>query len=245
MNRKDTFNKTTNQFEFPQTPARVQLSIWPGGKETNAKGTIDWAGGVIDWNHEDIKNVGYFYAAFESVEIECYQTNSPPGTNKGKSYWYDDIAGTNDTVKDGNKDTVMGSFLATGLNPDEGKKEKDDKDDKKDKDKDDKDDKKAPAQIPGGGNGATGKDHSDADKDNSKPDSSDDSTDTSSSGSGDASPPDPKNCDVSSFHSDCSSKSASKDSDKSTDGGNGEGAASRSGASALAVIIAVCALFWL
>lgn len=38
--RADTWNATTNQWDFPQTPARVQLSIWPGGLATNAAGTI-------------------------------------------------------------------------------------------------------------------------------------------------------------------------------------------------------------
>ena len=27
VKKSDTFNKTSNQFDFPQTPARVQLSI--------------------------------------------------------------------------------------------------------------------------------------------------------------------------------------------------------------------------
>ncbi|KAF3353355.1 Zinc finger transcription factor ace1 [Verticillium dahliae VDG1] len=72
--RKDTWNETTQGWDFPQTPARVQLSIWPGGLESNAKGTIDWAGGVIDWEHEDIKKVGYFYAAVSDVEINGRDT---------------------------------------------------------------------------------------------------------------------------------------------------------------------------
>ncbi|CRK38022.1 hypothetical protein BN1723_015278 [Verticillium longisporum] len=95
--RKDTWNETTQGWDFPQTPARVQLSIWPGGLESNAKGTIDWAGGVIDWEHEDIKKVGYFYAAVSDVEIKCWDAKSAPGTNNGKSYIYDNWLGRNNT----------------------------------------------------------------------------------------------------------------------------------------------------
>ncbi|RAL67108.1 hypothetical protein DID88_007888 [Monilinia fructigena] len=74
--RADTWNATANQWNFPQTPARVQLSLWPAGLATNSQGTIEWAGGIIDWDSEDIKNNGYYYASFESVEISCYNGKS-------------------------------------------------------------------------------------------------------------------------------------------------------------------------
>lgn len=115
-----TFNETSNQYEFPQTPSRVQLSIWPGGLETNAKGTIDWAGGPIDWDSDEIKKYGYYFATFSDVTVECYKTNSPPGTNKGISYWYNDIRATNDTVVDGDKPTILKSFEATGTDMEKG-----------------------------------------------------------------------------------------------------------------------------
>jgi hypothetical protein len=114
--RSDTWNATSNQWMFPQTPARIQLSIWPGGLPSNAPGTISWAGGVIDWNAQDIQNNGYYYATFESVTVSCFNATSPPGTNTGTSYTYDNFAGTNDTVVDGDKPTVLKSFLGTGTN---------------------------------------------------------------------------------------------------------------------------------
>lgn len=43
--RSETWNATSNQWAFPQTPSRVQISIWPGGASTNAPGTVQWAGG--------------------------------------------------------------------------------------------------------------------------------------------------------------------------------------------------------
>lgn len=114
--RKDTWNATANQWYYPQTPARVQISIWPGGLASNAKGTIDWAGGEIDWNGDDIKSNGYYYAQFESVEVKCYDADTAPGTNKGKSYTYKNKAGTNDTVVDGDKPTILKSLLGSGTN---------------------------------------------------------------------------------------------------------------------------------
>ncbi|RDW66099.1 hypothetical protein BP6252_09734 [Coleophoma cylindrospora] len=115
-NRADTWNATSNQWGFPQTPARVQLSIWPGGLATNAQGTIDWAGGAINWNSEDIQSHGYDYAMFQSVTVDCYNATKAPGTNTGVSYTYNNFAGTNDTVIDGDKPTVLKSLVGTGTN---------------------------------------------------------------------------------------------------------------------------------
>jgi len=115
-NRADTWNATSNRWDFPQTPARVQLSLWPGGLASNAQGTIDWAGGLVNWNSPDIQNNGYYYAAFESVTISCYNATSAPGTNTGVSYTYDNVSGLNNTVVDGKDPTVLSSFEATGEN---------------------------------------------------------------------------------------------------------------------------------
>jgi beta-glucanase (GH16 family) len=118
--RSDTWNATGNQYDFPQTPARVQLSLWPAGLASNGPGTVNWAGGLVDWNSADIKNNGYYYAAFTSVTVNCFNATSAPGTSTGVSYTYDGYSGTNLTVADGNNATVLGSFLATGLDMDLG-----------------------------------------------------------------------------------------------------------------------------
>ncbi|KAI1204368.1 uncharacterized protein F4807DRAFT_335169 [Annulohypoxylon truncatum] len=116
--KSDTWNATANQWDFPQTPARVQLSIWPGGSDKNGQGTIDWAGGPIDWSSADIKKDGYYYATVGEVSIECYKTDTAPGTNSGKSYTYNNVKATNDTVVDGDSNTVLKSLLGTGLDMD-------------------------------------------------------------------------------------------------------------------------------
>ncbi|SCO77408.1 probable cell wall glucanase (Utr2) [Fusarium oxysporum] len=255
LQKSDTWNATSKNFDFPQTPSRVQLSLWPGGKEGNAEGTVAWAGGPIDWDAPDIQKSGYYFATFSDVEIQCFNAKSGPGSNSGTSYWYKDAAGTNDTIVDGDKRHTIASLMATGEDMDKGKKEdkkkdsKDDKDSKDSKDKD-KDDDDEPATIPGGSSGAPSNDHGD--------DSSDDSSSGSGSGStpkgnpdgstDDTEPADTTNCETNSFNQDCassSSSSSSSGSSSSSDDGKGSNAGTRNGASALAIIIAGGALFWL
>jgi hypothetical protein len=119
VERKDTWNSTAGRFDFPQTPSRIMLSLWPAGLPSNEKGTIDWAGGEIDWNSPYMQN-GYYYAMVKSVSVECYD---PPSGAKGsgsKSYVYTDRAATNNTVELSNKQVILGSLYATGEDPQEG-----------------------------------------------------------------------------------------------------------------------------
>ncbi|CAI6093237.1 hypothetical protein V2G26_017806 [Clonostachys chloroleuca] len=221
--RKDTWNATSQNWGFPQTPSRVQLSLWPGGLETNPQGTIDWAGGKINWDAEDIKKVGFFYAEVESVTIECYDGSNGIGTNKGKSYYYKDLRGTNDTVVDGDKDHIIASLQATGLDMTKGKKDDTNTDKDKDKDKDTEDKQ----TIPGGSTGSPGKDHSD---ENNSTDTSSGDNSSSSGGNNNS------NCADGDF---CQGTSTDSTTD-STKGGS-----AKSSASALAIIIAGFALYWL
>lgn len=65
-NRNETYNSTTGQYHYPQSPSRIQLSLWPAGASSNAQGTIDWAGGAIDWNSPYMQN-GYYYAMVKDI----------------------------------------------------------------------------------------------------------------------------------------------------------------------------------
>lgn len=49
LNKADTLNTATGIYNYPSTPSRIQLSIWPGGIPSAPAGTIAWAGGLIDW----------------------------------------------------------------------------------------------------------------------------------------------------------------------------------------------------
>jgi beta-glucanase (GH16 family) len=119
LNRDDTWNATANRYSFPQTPARLQLSLWPAGLPSNGQGTINWAGGEIDWKSPYMQN-GYYFAAFDSVNIDCYDPPSGSNVTGSKSYIYNDLTGTNASVAEVNTQVVLGSFLATGTDPKEG-----------------------------------------------------------------------------------------------------------------------------
>ncbi len=117
LKRDDTFNKTTNRYDYPQTPARVQLSLWPAGLSTNGKGTIEWAGGLIDFeNSQDIRNNGYYYAMVNQVTIECYDPPSDAKRSGKTSYIFTNDAGTQDAVEMSDKPTVLKSLLGSGTN---------------------------------------------------------------------------------------------------------------------------------
>lgn len=118
LNKEDTYNATSKRYDFPQTPSRVQLSLWPGGLATNDIGTINWAGGEIDWNSEEVQENGYYFVSVKDIEITCYD---PPATAKKTgdvSYIYDNVSGYEGNVVISNKKTVMKSLLGSGTNMD-------------------------------------------------------------------------------------------------------------------------------
>ncbi|KAK6539173.1 hypothetical protein TWF694_009417 [Orbilia ellipsospora] len=115
--RGDTYNATTGNFEFPQTPSRVQLSLWPGGLASNGKGTIDWAGGPISWTGGDIATYGYYFAQVKEVTVECYNAPNAQGSGK-KSYVYKDLKQVNTSVVLSDDQTYLASLVATGEDPD-------------------------------------------------------------------------------------------------------------------------------
>lgn len=100
--RASTWNATSGLYNYPQTPARIQLSIWPGGASNQAQGTIAWAGGPIDWSSPDIQSAGYYYMQVSSVSVECYDppSGTPKQGNGSVSYTYDTSTKTflNNTV---------------------------------------------------------------------------------------------------------------------------------------------------
>jgi beta-glucanase (GH16 family) len=113
--RSDTWNSTSNRFDFPQTPSRVMLSLWPAGLASNGKGTVDWAGGLIDWNSPYMQN-GYYYAMVNDVNVQCYDPPSGANINGKNSYIYTDAAGTNNTVEITDDQIVLKSLYASGEN---------------------------------------------------------------------------------------------------------------------------------
>lgn len=120
LKKSDTWNETANRYSYPQSPSRVQLSLWPAGLSTNPQGTINWAGGEINWNSQYMTN-GYYYAQFDSIKIDCYNTPSGAKVNGKTSYKLVDKDAEEKDFEITDDPTVLGSFLATGLDMDLGK----------------------------------------------------------------------------------------------------------------------------
>jgi beta-glucanase (GH16 family) len=114
--RSDTWNSTSNRFDYPQTPSRIMLSLWPAGLPSNGQGTVEWAGGLINWNSPYMQN-GYYYAMVQDVNVQCYDPPNGANIQGKKSYIYTDPAATNNTVEITDTQVILKSLSGTGENP--------------------------------------------------------------------------------------------------------------------------------
>lgn len=112
---KDTYNASSGVYQFPQTPSRIMLSLWPAGNPGNGEGTIAWAGGLIGWDSPYMVN-GYYYAQIMDITVECYDAASDANVTGTGAYTYNNYAGLNTSVAITNDQTVLGSFYASGDN---------------------------------------------------------------------------------------------------------------------------------
>jgi len=87
VKKTDTVN-STGIANYPSTPSRVQLSLWPAGITGTAQGTVDWAGGMINWNDPDYVSAGHFYALVKSVSIKCLGSQPVAANSNITSYVY-------------------------------------------------------------------------------------------------------------------------------------------------------------
>ena len=117
VKKSDTYNTTDNKYHYPQTPSRVQLSLWPAGLASNGEGTIEWAGGLINWDSPYMQH-GYYYAQIKEVTVECYDPPSGTSQNGDDAYYYLNTEGLQQDVAIGSNNTILGSILATGDDPD-------------------------------------------------------------------------------------------------------------------------------
>lgn len=119
LDKEDTYNETSGKYMFPQTPSRVQFSLWPGG-DTGAVGTTEWAGGEVDWDSEDMEEYGYYYAILQNATIECYDPPSGTLTTGDSAYIYNSTSGFGqDTIVITNNSTVLCDSDSSGLDSDD------------------------------------------------------------------------------------------------------------------------------
>jgi len=106
LTKDSTKNPATGTLEYPTTPARVQLSLWPAGINSSAQGTIDWSGGMINWNDPDYLAAGHFYAFVQSVSIKCSTALTVPANTTSYIYGANDTTGI-PTILASNQTTLV------------------------------------------------------------------------------------------------------------------------------------------
>ncbi|PYH81043.1 hypothetical protein BO82DRAFT_392723 [Aspergillus uvarum CBS 121591] len=121
LTKNSTYNATSGIYMYPQTPSRLQMSLWPSGLSSEGEGTIEWGGGLVDWNSADMEKYGYYYALYKDITIECY--NPPEGTtvDGDVSYVYTSDTGLSDQILVSGNSTVLYNLEDTGLNMTAGK----------------------------------------------------------------------------------------------------------------------------
>ncbi|TGZ76961.1 hypothetical protein EX30DRAFT_224118 [Ascodesmis nigricans] len=70
---------------YPQTPCNVRIGAWAAGDPDNEKGTIEWAGGEIDYSK------GPYDMLVKSIYVQDYSS--------GKEYVYGDKSGSWQSIK--------------------------------------------------------------------------------------------------------------------------------------------------
>jgi len=90
VNKADTMLE--GKLQYPTTPARIQLSLWGAGTPDFPQGTVDWAGGMIQFDEPDyVANGNQYQALVSKVTVEC--NDELPITANTISY----VWGRNDT----------------------------------------------------------------------------------------------------------------------------------------------------
>ncbi|KII87844.1 glycoside hydrolase family 16 protein [Plicaturopsis crispa FD-325 SS-3] len=94
IQRADTIDKSTGASMYPDTPSRIQLSLWPAGINSSAPGTVQWAGGMIDWTDPDYVKAGHFSAFVSSVSVKCADPQQPSANMTSYVYGANSTANT-------------------------------------------------------------------------------------------------------------------------------------------------------
>ncbi|TFK21830.1 hypothetical protein FA15DRAFT_672203 [Coprinopsis marcescibilis] len=114
VNKADTLDAATGVYRYPTTPSRIQFSIWPAGIPESPPGTVEWAGGMINWNDPDYLAAGRFYALINSVTIQC--ANQRTGANLTSYVYASGNSVTEPVISYTNRSThLKGSAVGLGV----------------------------------------------------------------------------------------------------------------------------------
>ncbi|KAJ5634261.1 hypothetical protein N7528_002103 [Penicillium herquei] len=70
---------------YPQTPSRVKVAIWPVGIASESTGNIEWGGGLVNW--DDLP----FTMTVQRIRVKDFSS--------GKEYEYEGTSGSYDSIK--------------------------------------------------------------------------------------------------------------------------------------------------
>ncbi|KAH8084334.1 glycoside hydrolase family 16 protein [Cristinia sonorae] len=93
---------------YPSTPSRIQLSIWPAGIPSSPAGTVDWAGGMINWQDPDYVAAGHFYTLIQSINITC-EDPVPPSADVTSYVYNKNATAFTPTINFSNLTTINGA----------------------------------------------------------------------------------------------------------------------------------------
>ncbi|KAL4965429.1 glycoside hydrolase family 16 protein [Aspergillus stella-maris] len=70
---------------YPQTPCRVKISLWPAGIPGQSQGNLEWAGGLVNW--DDLP----FTMVVSKIRVKDYHTAKEYTYDSGTTGSYEDI----------------------------------------------------------------------------------------------------------------------------------------------------------
>ncbi|EPS95247.1 hypothetical protein FOMPIDRAFT_162459 [Fomitopsis schrenkii] len=111
LTRAETTDNSTGLSRYPNTPSRVQLSLWPAGISSEPEGTVEWAGGMINWDDPDYKSAGHFYAYIDSISVQCADQ---PGANITSYVYGSNSSAFTPSISETNETTILASNGALG-----------------------------------------------------------------------------------------------------------------------------------
>lgn len=91
----------------------ITCSLWPAGINSSGQGTIDWAGGLINWDDPDYKAAGHFYALVESVSVTCADAKTN-GANVTSYVYGQNSSAFSPSVAASNETTVTNAAVGVG-----------------------------------------------------------------------------------------------------------------------------------